>query len=137
MHSLVFLATCVDMKSFAVLAGLLAAASGTDLRERKVSYDGYKVLRVAVGDDASLIKDIVAELSLTTWKGAPKANAPADIVVPPEQISAFHSRIAEINVTTLSTMHEDLGAAMAEESSFETYAGAYWALREPIGKDVC
>ncbi len=112
------------MKLLAALCGFLAIATGAVLQEQKVSYDGYKVVRVTVGDDATRINAIVADLGLTTWKGAPKAGGLADIVVPPQQADAFHSRIGSIE---MATMHEDLGAAIATESSFGAYGGKCWS----------
>jgi|SRR3569833_67328 len=110
----------MKIEGIASLSCFLAVAIAAALREQKVSYDGYKVVRVSVGDELSHINDIVAELGLTTWKGAPKANSPADIVVPPAQVAAFHSRIDGLEAVT---MHEDLGASMKAEGSYESYAG--------------
>jgi hypothetical protein len=89
-------------------------------KPEKVSYDGYKVVRVAVGDQLAKINDVVSSLGLATWKGAPRAGAFADIVVPPTKLGAFTEKVAGLDVLT---MHEDLGASIAEESTFHTYAG--------------
>lgn len=97
----------------------VAVAAGVQPRPAKLSYDGYKVFRVSVGRDVARVNDIVSHLGLTTWKGAPRAGAFADIVVPPTQLAGFHDEVAGLNV---STMHEDLGASIAEESAFHPYA---------------
>lgn len=105
--------------AFLSVCGALASAAAV-AKPEKVSYDGYKVFRVAVGTQVAKINDVVSSLGLTTWKGAPRAGAFADIVVPPTKIDAFADKIAGL---TAVTMHEDLGASIAEESNFHTYAG--------------
>ncbi|OHW99939.1 zinc carboxypeptidase [Colletotrichum incanum] len=110
------------MKSLATLSTIVAAASAASVAvesAKRVSYDGTKVFRVSVGDEVDRINGVVNKLQLSTWKGAPRAGAFADIVVPPTEVSAFEAEIAGMNVTT---MHEDLGAAIADESSFSVYA---------------
>ncbi|KAH8904959.1 zinc carboxypeptidase [Coniochaeta sp. PMI_546] len=104
--------------AFLSVCGALASAAAV-AKPEKVSYDGYKVFRVAVGTQVAKINDVVSSLGLTTWKGAPRAGAFADIVVPPTKIDAFADKIAGL---TAVTMHEDLGASIAEESNFHTYA---------------
>ncbi|KZL84080.1 zinc carboxypeptidase, partial [Colletotrichum incanum] len=112
----------LTMKSLATLSTIVAAASAASVAvesAKRVSYDGTKVFRVSVGDEVDRINGVVNKLQLSTWKGAPRAGAFADIVVPPTEVSAFEAEIAGMNVTT---MHEDLGAAIADESSFSVYA---------------
>ena len=101
---------------------LLGTARAAALQPAKVSYDGYKVFRVSVGDEVDKVRNIVSNLGLSTWKGAPRANAMADIVVPPHQLDAFNSEIANMQFIT---MHENLGASIAEEAKFGVYAGTY------------
>ena len=103
------LSICVSLASAAAVA-----------KPESVSYDGYKVFRVAVGDEVAKVNDVVSGLGLATWKGAPRAGAFADIVVPPTKIESFAEKVAGLDTVT---MHEDLGASIAEESSFHTYAG--------------
>ncbi|KAF9869950.1 hypothetical protein CkaCkLH20_12559 [Colletotrichum karsti] len=110
------------MRSLAALSTIVAAASAASVAAgsaKRVSYDGTKVFRVSVGDEVDRVNDIVSKLQLTTWKGAPRAGAMADIVVPPTEVEAFNAEIAGLNVTT---MHEDLGASIADESGFQVYA---------------
>ncbi|TDZ33813.1 Metallocarboxypeptidase A-like protein [Colletotrichum spinosum] len=110
------------MKSLAVLSAVFAAASAASVagaNSKRVSYDGTKVFRVSVGDEVDRINSVVSKLQLSTWKGAPRAGALADIVVPAGQVGAFEAEVAGLNVTT---MHEDLGASIADESSFQVYA---------------
>lgn len=109
------------MKHLALLSYCVPLVAGAAVTApQKVSYDGYKVFRVAVGDQVARINDVVSSLGLATWKGAPRAGAFADIVVPPTQINAFADKIVGLHSVT---MHEDLGASIAEESSFHAYAG--------------
>ncbi|GAB1317997.1 hypothetical protein MFIFM68171_08207 [Madurella fahalii] len=100
-----------------VLLGLSSAAA-VQSQERK-SYGGYKVFRLSVEQDVAKVNNIIGKLGLTTWKGAPRAGAAADIVVPPSEVAAFEAEISGMNAIT---MHEDLGASIAEESTFSTYA---------------
>ncbi|KAH8899090.1 zinc carboxypeptidase [Thozetella sp. PMI_491] len=107
--------------STSLLLSLPCFAAAAAVQQAKVSYDGYKVFRVAVGDEVAKVNGIVEKLGLTTWKGAPRANAMADIVVPPAQLEAFNAEIGDMQSIT---MHEDLGASIAEESNFGVYAAA-------------
>ncbi|KAJ0163190.1 Metallocarboxypeptidase A-like protein [Colletotrichum tanaceti] len=114
------------MKCLAILSAIAATASAASVAAgsggaKRVSYDGTKVFRVSVGDEVDRVNGVVDKLRLSTWKGAPRAGAMADIVVPPADVAAFEAAMAGMNVTT---MHEDLGAAIADESdsSFSLYA---------------
>jgi hypothetical protein len=101
------------------LFATLASAAIVPKAPMKVSYDGYKVVRLAVGhDDVEAVNELITGLDLTTWKGAPRAGAFADIVVAPEKIAQFDQKAAGFNTTI---MHEDLGASIAEESKFPIY----------------
>ena len=110
----------LTMRLIVTYLALAAVASAAAVEPRAVSYDGFKVVRIPVGTDASKVTEIVNKLQLKTWKGAPKAGAFADIMVPPSQIEAFNTEIAGMEAVT---MHEDLGASIAEESNYAAYAG--------------
>jgi hypothetical protein len=97
----------------------LSSAAAVQSSPRKL-YDGYKVFRLTVGQDVAKVNNIIDKLGLTTWKGHPRAGAASDIVVPPSQVEAFG---AEITGMEAITMHEDLGASIAEETTFSAYAG--------------
>jgi hypothetical protein len=102
-------------------SGLLAVASAAAVESsQRKSYDGYKVFRLKVGEDVAKVNNIIDTLGLTTWKGKPRVGVPADIVVPPSQVDAFEAQIAGMEAVT---MHEDLGASIADESNFSVYAG--------------
>ncbi|KAF6818774.1 zinc carboxypeptidase [Colletotrichum sojae] len=109
------------MKTLAALFAVAAAsaASIAAAGNKRVTYEGTKVFRVSVGDEVDRVNDVVSKLSLSTWKGAPRAGALADIVVPAAEVDAFQAEIAGMNVTT---MHEDLQASIDDESSFQLYA---------------
>jgi hypothetical protein len=108
----------VAVLALSALLGLSWAAAVESAGKK--SYDGYKVFRVGVGQDVAKVNRIIDKLGLTTWKGAPRPGVAADIVVPPSQISSFEAEIAGMEAVT---MHEDLGASIAEETAFSTYAG--------------
>jgi hypothetical protein len=101
---------------FTLFASLAAAA--------KVSYEGAKAMRVAVGEDVTVVADLISTLSLPTWKGAPqgipKPNSNVDLVVLADKIAAFEQLTAGM---TLETMHEDLGLAIEEEGRMAEYTG--------------
>lgn len=107
--------------SLLFLSGLLALSSATAVQSPQKSYDRYKVVRLSVGEDVAKVTNMINRLGLTTWKGNPRAGAAADIVVPPSQIDAFEAEIAGMGAIT---MHENLGASIAEESTFSVYAGS-------------
>lgn len=48
----------------------------------KVSYKDHQAIRLGVGDNASKIKRMIRDLSLSTWNGDPQANNYVDLVVP-------------------------------------------------------
>lgn len=108
------------MKTFVTLSAVLACASAAAVSSPKVSYDGYKVARVSVGDSPETVKNIISKLDLTTWKDAHGAGSYADVLVSPSQWSAFEKETSGLDATI---MHEDLGKSIAEESTFTTYAG--------------
>ena len=109
------------MKPVPAISLFLAFSSAAVVQPRRASYDGYKVLRLAVGDEAEKLNGIVSRLNLPTWKGAPRAGAFADIVVPPAQFEEFSKEVVDMDAIV---MHEDLGASIAAESAFNFYAGA-------------
>ncbi|KAH7020770.1 uncharacterized protein B0I36DRAFT_252034 [Microdochium trichocladiopsis] len=109
------------MKLLLSVYGLLGLVSAAALQPRKVSYDGFKVVRVPVGMDASKVTDIVSQLGLSTWKGAPQAGRFADIVVAPEKFDAFTKATQGMEV---SVMHENLGESIAQESEFPDFSVA-------------
>jgi carboxypeptidase A4 len=88
------------MKFLAPFLATLAVASAAAVNN-KVTYDGWKVYRVTVGSDS-------AKLS--------------SVMVPPLQVLEFESGIQGYNSLV---MHKDLGASIAQEEIFETYACIY------------
>lgn len=86
---------------------------------RKANYDGYRVVRLQVGDDVSRVKNIIQELSLSTWNGAPKDNSEVDVVVPADKFLQFESSTADLDS---SIMHANLGASIARETDYQVYA---------------
>jgi hypothetical protein len=106
---------CTLLVSSSLLA--LSSAAAVQPPARK-SYEGYKVFRLAVGEDVAKINNVIDGLGLATWKKIHPGGR-ADIVVPPSQVSAFEAGTAGMGVVT---MHQDLGASIAEESTFRAYA---------------
>ncbi|KAL8894456.1 MAG: hypothetical protein Q9207_008498 [Kuettlingeria erythrocarpa] len=86
---------------------------------RKANYDGYKVVRLQVGDNLSQVKDLIQKLSLSSWNGSPKVNSEVDLVVPADQVADFDSSTANLDS---SIMHQNLGASIAKETDYPLYA---------------
>ncbi|KAL8834691.1 MAG: hypothetical protein Q9170_003635 [Blastenia crenularia] len=86
---------------------------------RKASYDGYKVVRLQVGEELSKVKSVIQKLSLSTWNGGAKENSEVDIVVPADKVAEFESNTAGLDS---SIMHENLGASIAKEMEYPVYA---------------
>lgn len=86
---------------------------------RKASYDGYKVVRLEVGDSLVKVKSLIQKLSLSTWNGGLKANSEIDIVVPADKVAQFDSSTADLDSII---MHENLGASIAKEAAYPVYA---------------
>lgn len=108
------------MKSLLLLSSLIFTVVSSLIVPRKVNYDGYKVVRLSTGSSLPKVKSLIKDLSLSTWNGGPKANAEVDIVVPSDKVAEFDASTADLAKTV---MHENLGAAIAEESDGSDYRG--------------
>lgn len=94
----------------------------------KVTYDGTKVLRIDTTEStqaAESLKNIITNLQLPLWTQHVGPNTHVDFEVPRGKLAAFEKAIA--GQFTYSTMHEDLGASIREESgdAFSTLDGIY------------
>lgn len=94
-------------------APLCAMANVAAPQPRQVSYDGYSVHRVPVGDDTAQVSNIVDKLELETWKSFKKPGSYADVVVPPEKLEAFQAEVAGIE--GVKVMHSNLAESIAAE----------------------
>lgn len=112
------------MKSLlAILPALLAVGTwAATTPPARVRYDGFKVFRVPVRTDTQRVNDIIARLDLGVWQPASRKGAFADIEMPPAKLDDFRR---EMQGFELITMHEDLGKSIADEASFEVYAGTW------------
>lgn len=99
--------------NFLFLALLGAALANPLAQDTKITYDGFGVFRLPVGDDVSHVAALVEDLGLETWKSFKKPGAYADVVVPPEKLSAFKEQTAGIE--GVEVMHEDLAQSIAAE----------------------
>lgn len=86
----------------------------------KVSYKDHQAIRLGVGDNASKIKRMIRDLSLSTWNGDPQANNYVDLVVPQSQLAAFRDSTATMDS---QIMHEDLEASIEAEGKHGAYSG--------------
>ena len=80
-------------------------------RSEKVSYDGYKVFRIATGDDLLSVQEKLSLLSLDdAWNR--DISRHIDFAVPPDQLASFDSLGLDVKV-----LHADLGADISLESA--------------------
>lgn len=105
------------MKILLALPYLLAFVNAAAV-PGQVSYDNYKVIRLGVGENLSMVNDLIRKLSLSTWNGAPKVAGHVDVVVPGVHLKAFKD--STTNMET-QVMHENLGASIAKETAYQKY----------------
>lgn len=86
---------------------------------RATKYDGYKVVRVEVGDKIVEVETLIQKLALSTWNGGAKAHSEVDIVVPADKVAEFDSEAADLDSRI---MHENLGFSIARETDYQIYA---------------
>lgn len=96
------------------LAPLVSAAAVA--RDEKVTYDGYKVFRVATHHDPEVVRESIADLNAVSLNM--DDNEHLDVAVAPSDVNTFEDLGLETEV-----MHEDLGADIAVESDFAEYPG--------------
>lgn len=77
--------------------------------DEAVSYDGYKVFRVATGSDLAAVEEKLAPFSVEPWNRDTSQHM--DIALRPDQIEEFEALGLDVTV-----MHQDLGADIASES---------------------
>lgn len=87
---------------------------------RKATYDGYKVVRLEIGEQLPKVEGLIEKLSLSTWNGSPKENSEVDIVIPADKVADFEASTADLDS---KVMHENLGASIAKEADYPVYAG--------------
>ncbi|KAF2763149.1 hypothetical protein EJ05DRAFT_27593 [Pseudovirgaria hyperparasitica] len=100
-----------------VVISSLALASAVVV-PRAAKYDGYQVVRLEVGKEASHVNDVISKLQLETWKPA-REDALADVVIPPGVQEAFKAATAHLPSVV---MYENLGEAITNETIVSTYA---------------
>lgn len=98
----------------------LAVATAALASEETVSYDGYKVLRIAAGADLKKVHDVIDSLALDTWNNGIHSDGQVDVVVPAGKVPAFEAQTAGMKKTV---MHSDLGKSIAKEMKFQPYVG--------------
>ncbi|KAF1998949.1 hypothetical protein P154DRAFT_535833 [Amniculicola lignicola CBS 123094] len=106
---------------FLTLGLALTSLTSAALVQRKVSYDGFKVYRINVGENRDQLAKVVSSLKLATWKGKVATSDVVDLMVGPTQIEAFEKSTVELDT---KLMHDDLGLSIAQEQDFPVYAAA-------------
>ena len=66
------------------------------------------------------MKTLISDLHLSTWNGDAKDDAIIDLFVPAEKVVDLEEATVDLDT---EVMHEDLGASIAEESSFGSFSG--------------
>ncbi|KAF2650456.1 hypothetical protein K491DRAFT_608767 [Lophiostoma macrostomum CBS 122681] len=105
------------MRFFALHLASLGLASAAAVNT-KVTYDGWKVYRVNVADNAKF-STLVSDLGLATWKGRPETSDVVDVMVSPSQLEAWGQAAEGLET---QVMHDNLGEAVAAEADFPVYA---------------
>lgn len=104
----------------AFLLSLASAAFIGTRDEEVVSYDGFKVYRIATGDKLASVQEQLSGLDLLTWNI--DVSQHMDIAISPDQVDKFETLDLETTI-----MHEDLGADIAAEYSPQTSStGLYY-----------
>ncbi|KAI4142983.1 MAG: hypothetical protein LQ341_003058 [Variospora aurantia] len=102
-----------------LLAPLALGLVSAIVLPRQANYDGYKVVRVEVGDKVAEVEKLIQKFALSTWNGGAKAHSEVDVVVPADKIAEFDSEAAGLDS---SIMHENLGSSIASEAEYQKYA---------------
>ena len=105
------------MKSVLAVSLLLSVACAI-LVPRKADYDGYKVVRLEVGEHLPKVQSLIKKLSLSTWNGGPKEDSTVDVVVPAGVADDFDIEVADLSP---HVMHANLGASIAQENAYPVY----------------
>ena len=99
------------MKLLALCPLLLSLASGVVIPDlSKLSYDGWKVLRVKSGHALHDVQDKLSTFSYDEWNH--DISKHIDLAISPDQLDAFEALGLDYHC-----MHEDLGASIAAESA--------------------
>lgn len=104
----------------AVLLASVAAANNLDVANSKVSYDGYKVFRVATHNEPEKVKAEVADVKSAVAMNV-DVNEFLDIAVAREDVEQFKATVAGLDVTVIN---EDIGKDIKLEMDMAAYGGA-------------
>jgi len=114
--------------ALSLASSVLGLSAATDYTSK---YDGVKVLRVPTVDQAEALDNLIDSLSLQRWQGT---RTHVDVEVTTDKYDEFVDAVNSLYRSSrtsqkvqVTTMHEDLGASIKEESAglFETFfAGA-------------
>ena len=107
------------MKSASVLAFLLAplALAKAVPKDRAISYDGWKAVRIATHNDAAAIKRKLAGFDTRAFNF--DNGEKLDVAIAPEDIDKFEA----LGLDVTQILHEDLGADIATEGELGSYEG--------------
>lgn len=105
---------------FLLAIPFLSALTSAAAISANVDYEGYQVVRLAVGEDVARINSLIENLSLSTWNGDAKENSAVDVVVPKDKVKEFERTTTDLQP---QVMHPNLGASIAAESDFDVYRG--------------
>ena len=105
------------MKS-TLFAPLLVALASAAAVQPKVDYDGYKVVRLGVGNKVDVVNNLIDTLSLSSWTGHARENGLIDLVVPPAHVDAFTAATHGMHT---EVMHENLGVSIAAEAHYDPF----------------
>lgn len=90
------------------LLGLSLSSVATAVK----SYEGYRTYRISGAGDTAAVRAKLDSIDLDVWEDKLSSSGLVDVMVGPDQIAAFE----RLGLST-QILHEDLGAAIQEESS--------------------
>lgn len=115
------------MKYSGPLIAFVAVAAAAAI-DQKVSYDGYKVVRIPLAnlEEGRAALNLIEEMDLQPWKSPYAAGDFTDLILSPSQIKQFENRYAAASFSGMTVMHEDLGLSIAQENNVtDTYQRMY------------
>lgn len=109
------------MKYSGALVTFFTAAAAVAV-DQKVSYDGYKVIRIPLAniDDGHAALKLIDDMGLEPWKAPYAGGDFTDLILSPSQLAEFNVRASSFSETKV--LHEDLGLSIAQENNVtDTY----------------
>ena len=112
----------------AVLLASLAAANNLNVADSKVSYEGYKLFRVATHNEPEKVKAEVTDVKSAVAMNV-DVNEFLDIAVAREDVEQFKATVAGLDVTVIN---EDIGKDIQLEMDMAAYSSKFYFMFNSI-----